>query len=617
MEQASARAVIESHLLSNRNLGFNILAGSSLVEDWEKEAWNASARGQGGQPRNAQYNFRMRTLTQSSGQRPRIVERLVLKWKPICLLSELLCVLYMAVLMLPEYNERTRISENALLPALVQEHFSYPERIAAFLKALPRQTDMIDYVKNQLGAYGIEADIQTFDVLLPGYNMSARNVYGIVRSGRSPSVESILVAVPLDIKSSGAIATVLALATHCREQHYWARDLVFVFVEESTIGMRAFLDAYHARQHQFIRADRLRSHSGAIVGAFAPRTSGTSFSALNIEFNMLNGQLPNLDLVSLMVRLADKFGLTPTIYEKSELSTTWQGIAEVAARGAITQAFANDGGLHSVFSLYAIQGVSIHVKGDGDERISFLEFARICEGALRSLNNILEKFHQSYFLYILPSPKRFISFAYYMPSVGILLFPLIVLALREWFTTAQFRLSNSYIMFHLIGLGEYIVSTALSLCSLCAFSAPVSVLLLLLPYYVAFPLRQEYKISTRFAFYVEFCLLFGSVSLLNFSMAFIISLIAMPFILVFTLLAESRRGKQLKAVLGFATHPLFLFVVCQSLIADVQGNPVEGTLRTASGLLRSHILLDSFIYPFIFIVLLPLWNILMQIAACE
>ncbi|VDM23747.1 unnamed protein product [Toxocara canis] len=603
----------------------------------------------------------MRTLTQSSGQRPRIVERLVLKWKPICLLSELLCVLYMAVLMLPEYNERTRISENALLPALVQEHFSYPERIAAFLKALPRQTDMIDYVKNQLGAYGIEADIQTFDVLLPGYNMSARNVYGIVRSGRSPSVESILVAVPLDIKSSGAIATVLALATHCREQHYWARDLVFVFVEESTIGMRAFLDAYHARQHQFIRADRLRSHSGAIVGAFAPRTSGTSFSALNIEFNMLNGQLPNLDLVSLMVRLADKFGLTPTIYEKSELSTTWQGIAEVAARGAITQAFANDGGLHSVFSLYAIQGVSIHVKGDGDERISFLEFARICEGALRfafihsfvlfaifesdatqqeavislsilraliaetflsdsysclaSLNNILEKFHQSYFLYILPSPKRFISFAYYMPSVGILLFPLIVLALREWFTTAQFRLSNSYIMFHLIGLGEYIVSTALSLCSLCAFSAPVSVLLLLLPYYVAFPLWVFFLCSSTI------------LSLLNFSMAFIISLIAMPFILVFTLLAESskvimwtfncRRGKQLKAVLGFATHPLFLFVVCQSLIADVQGNPVEGTLRTASGLLRSHILLDSFIYPFIFIVLLPLWNILMQIAACE
>lgn len=100
--------------------------------------------------------------------------------------------------------------------------------------------------------------------------------------------------------------------------------------------MRSFLDAYHARQHRFIRADRLKSHSGAIVGAFVPKTSGSSFSTMNIELNMLNGQLPNLDLVNLMVRLADKFALVPTLYESSEYST-WSGIAEIAAKGAIVQ----------------------------------------------------------------------------------------------------------------------------------------------------------------------------------------------------------------------------------------------------------------------------------------
>uniref|UniRef100_A0A0M3HQI1 Glycosylphosphatidylinositol anchor attachment 1 protein n=2 Tax=Ascaris TaxID=6251 RepID=A0A0M3HQI1_ASCLU len=558
----------------------------------------------------------MRTLTQSTGKRPRFVERLVAQWKAICLLSEPLCVLFLSLLMLPEYNERTRISENALLPALVQEHFAYPERIAAFMKALPHEPDKVDYIKRQLDAYGIAAHVQTFDVLLPGYNFSARNVYGIVRSGRSPSVESILIAVSLDDDSSGAIATALAIATHCREQLYWARDLIFVFVEKSVVGMRSFLDAYHARQHRFIRADRLKSHSGAIVGAFVPKTSGSSFSTMNIELNMLNGQLPNLDLVNLMVRLADKFALVPTLYESSEYST-WSGIAEIAAKGAIVQAFINDEGLHSVFSLYAIQGVSIHVKSDREEGISFLEFARVCEGALRSLNNILEKFHQSYFLYILPHPKRFISVAYYMPSIGILLLPLVVLALREWFTMAHFRLSNSYLILHLIGLLVYIISTELSLCSLHSFAAPLSSLLILFPYYFAFPLQQQFEISTRFVFYIEFCLIFGSLALLNFSLALIISLISVPFILVFTLLANSRRGKQLKAVFGFATNPLVVFVLCKSLFLGLDENILENTLETANRLFRSHMLLDSFLYPFIVVLLVPLWNIFMHIATAE
>lgn len=52
--------------------------------------------------------------------------------------------------------------------------------------------------------------------------------------------------------------------------------------------------------------------------------------------------------------------------------------------------------------------------------------------------------------------------------------------------------------------------------------------------------QQQFEISTRFVFYIEFCLIFGSLALLNFSLALIISLISVPFILVFTLLANSR-----------------------------------------------------------------------------
>lgn len=55
------------------------------------------------------------------------------------------------------------------------------------------------------------------------------------------------------------------------------------------------------------------------------------------------------------------------------------------------------------------------------------QIVRIIEGSLRSLNNILEKFHQSYFLYLLTHPHRFISVAFYQPIIGLLMLPLLIL----------------------------------------------------------------------------------------------------------------------------------------------------------------------------------------------
>lgn len=55
-----------------------------------------------------------------------------------------------------------------------------------------------------------------------------------------------------------------------------------------------------------------------------------------------------------------------------------------------------------------------------------VDMVKVAEGGLRSLNNILEKFHQSYFLYLLVHTHKFVSVAYYMPVVGLLLAPLVV-----------------------------------------------------------------------------------------------------------------------------------------------------------------------------------------------
>lgn len=46
--------------------------------------------------------------------------------------------------------------------------------------------------------------------------------------------------------------------------------------------------------------------------------------------------------------------------------------------------------------------------------------SRLLEGMYRKLNNLLERLHQSYFFYLMPSLSHFVSIGYYMPAFGLL-----------------------------------------------------------------------------------------------------------------------------------------------------------------------------------------------------
>lgn len=53
---------------------------------------------------------------------------------------------------------------------------------------------------------------------------------------------------------------------------------------------------------------------------------------------------------------------------------------------------------------------------------------RLIEGVVRSVNNLLEKFHQSFFLYLLTSPSKFVSVGVYMIAFALLVAPLPIVA---------------------------------------------------------------------------------------------------------------------------------------------------------------------------------------------
>ena len=60
-------------------------------------------------------------------------------------------------------------------------------------------------------------------------------------------------------------------------------------------------------------------------------------------------------------------------------------------------------GAHVIFLSYGVSALTIRglTNSENSGYWSFLEVGRVLEGTLRSLNNLLERFHQSYFLYIL------------------------------------------------------------------------------------------------------------------------------------------------------------------------------------------------------------------------
>ena len=46
----------------------------------------------------------------------------------------------------------------------------------------------------------------------------------------------------------------------------------------------------------------------------------------------------------------------------------------------------------------------------------------------------MEKFHQSFFFYLLPSSNHYVSIGMYMPAFGLICLPILVKTLTLWFT---------------------------------------------------------------------------------------------------------------------------------------------------------------------------------------
>ncbi|KAL5998204.1 hypothetical protein ACLOJK_009142 [Asimina triloba] len=212
---------------------------------------------------------------------------------------------------------------------------------------------------------------------------------------------------------------------------------------------------------------RAGTMAAALIFKLLDRHETMDKDTLKIYAEASNGQMPNLDLINIVHYLAvHRQGLrvkVETVF--SLLNSGWlhfvgnilewlSGIAgslnpqwrfaipsQDFIEGAATlvssmyhQALGVPTGSHGAFREYQVDAITLEISpmislnNEAGHSALLLKSGRLIEGVIHSVNNLLEKFHQSFFLYFMTSPGKFVSVGVYMIAFMLLIMPLPILA---------------------------------------------------------------------------------------------------------------------------------------------------------------------------------------------
>jgi len=378
-------------------------------------------------------------------------------YAPLSWLSYVAGLVFLLVLAHPLYNAKTYFSENALLPGLVTS--SYNENRAA----MKYHTDLVEenqkypghapfpWLVAQFKQLGLEVYQQQFSLTYPLANNSftGTNVYAILRAPKASSTEALVLSAPHRPPNSphqatdAGVAVLLSAAKFFRSQIYWAKDIIFLVTEHEFLGMQAWLEGYHGVSYGegVLMADDLPARAGSIQAAVNLELASEFPTHLNVKIEGLNGQLPNLDLVNLVNRLALREGMHQMFqgvedHSRPDSYNGYMRSLRTMLNMMVSQATGVPSGNHGLFHRFGIEAVTLEgvtVKSRKRAPADFHTLGRIVEGTFRSLNNLLERFHQSFFFYILTSGSRYISIGLYMPMYGLLAGGFVFTAVGLWF----------------------------------------------------------------------------------------------------------------------------------------------------------------------------------------
>ncbi|KAI1826593.1 Glycosylphosphatidylinositol:protein transamidase, GAA1 component [Xylaria intraflava] len=360
----------------------------------------------------------------------------------LSLLCIVVGVVWLFLLPLDDYSRRTYISENALLPGQVHTYFGGSDQNV--FRAYRHEVDALkeksnveinNELENILRGIGLKVGRQNYTYHSAGSTYAGENVYAILQAPRGDATEAIvLVAAWKNVKEElnrNGIALALTLARYFKRWSLWSKDIILVVPSDSRAGIQAWVDAYHDA-HDSSSVASLPIKSGLLQGAVAidyPHEG--RFEGVHIVYDGVNGQLPNLDLINSINNIANgQMGMHSFIQERFGYEDKYTDRLKTMVRGMMNQGLGHAVGPHSSFIPYHVDAVTLQPVGNGwhDE----MGLGRLIEGTFRSLNNLLEHLHQSFFFYLLMHKDRFVSIGTYLPSAMLIAANFTIMAILMW-----------------------------------------------------------------------------------------------------------------------------------------------------------------------------------------
>nr|XP_002129998.1 glycosylphosphatidylinositol anchor attachment 1 protein [Ciona intestinalis] len=606
----------------------------------------------------------------------KLIKKVLLHANKLCVLSWIAGVVWFTLLSHYNFSASCYFSENALLPGLVDPQFLVSEReISEVNKKFSRSGSSVQALTKNLQKAGLEVYSQDFsyysDYLQSKYptEQNGTNVYAIARAARGATTESIILNIPTTWGSlNHATGIAVLLARQIRGQMHWAKDIVFLFSDSGLNGIQAWLNEYHGISSSNIKAAQLPSRAGAIQSAVVLNINDPNLSYLNLRIEGFNGQLPNLDLVNLVRKISQDNQMPIAInhkfspYDPLSMESFKQFLLStlLIMKQQIT---GTSSGNHGEFLRHNVEALTIEgVYNPQHGNAGLVRVGKMVEGICRSLNNLLERFHQSFFFYFLPSLERYVSIGMYMPALGLVLLAPVLKALTlllesmmneeddekegksstlvdedasdekleqllqetgSTFADEQVQHNSSVwqpiilviVICHILGVCLHyapkfsVIWAEMFQCSqvqgFLLLLVSVNIVGMFLPYYISLP--DACKVHFRIVTLIQTAVTFGTLSIINFPLGGSIGL----YVVSTTLFVHSNKGR-LRYLIRFMVLlccPIVLAILatCYLKLDEGYSEIFETFSSVITQLYELHMINRSWVYGFVTVIYFPLW----------
>lgn len=346
-------------------------------------------------------------------------------------------IIFIISLAMDGQYRNTYISENALMPGQAHSFF----RESEWNHVRGYRNEIVNMMNDDLSERNFKAEQLLISM---GYKTNILNytdpitgiekptLYAIYHVPKGDDTEAMVLATPWHNKdgklNAGAMALTFGLSRYFRRLSIWAKNIIIVLPEDSGPTLRNWVDAYHTT---------LDNTGGSIESAIVLDcpTTNDYIGHIEIEYSGVNGQLPNLDLFNTVIQICDHENIKASINNTpfgqlwtndfySRVNSLFNGIFKISAAGILDVCDAQS------FSGWNIQALTI--RGKEGDRTDITSFGRVIDNTFRSVNNLLEKFHQSFFFYLLMGTRQFVSVGMYLPASAMSAFAFVIASVNAW-----------------------------------------------------------------------------------------------------------------------------------------------------------------------------------------